>query len=91
VRDHEEDGPIPNPLQQTFDKRFAKGGSGGGGSGPAKRGGPARKRGGTKGGGGAGAQPDPMRTAVGYIGGDAYLGKKGGAGGGRGGPRRKPR
>jgi 23S rRNA pseudouridine2605 synthase len=91
VRDHEEDGPIPNPLQQTFDKRFAKGGGGGGGSGPAKRGGPARKRGGTKGGGGAGAQPDPMRTAVGYIGGDAYLGKKGGAGGGRGGPRRKPR
>jgi 23S rRNA pseudouridine2605 synthase len=91
VREHEEDGPIPNPLQQTFDKRFAKGGSGGGGSGPAKRGGPARKRGGTKGGGGAGAQPDPMRTAVGYIGGDAYLGKKGGAGGGRGGPRRKPR
>jgi 23S rRNA pseudouridine2605 synthase len=91
VRDHEEDGPIPNPLQQTFDKRFAKGGGGGGGSGPAKRGGPARKRGGAKVGGGAGAQPDPMRTAVGYIGGDAYLGKKGGAGGGRGGPRRKPR
>jgi 23S rRNA pseudouridine2605 synthase len=101
-RELDDDAPIPNPLQQTYDKRFHKGppkgpGSGGnnGSAGPRGRG---KKRGGS--GGGArpgGAQPDPMRTAVGYIGGDALLGKKGGGsgrrrsggggGGGRGGPR----
>jgi 23S rRNA pseudouridine2605 synthase len=87
-------GPIPNPLQQTYDKRFNKGAPGGGGGGGAARGrgGPHKKRGGGAAkGGGSGPQPDPMRTAVGYIGGDAYLGKKGGGGGGRGGRRGGPR
>jgi 23S rRNA pseudouridine2605 synthase len=98
-RELDDDAPIPNPLQQTYDKRQHKGppkslGAGGnGGPGGSQRG-RGKKRGG--GGGGArpgGAQPDPMRTAVGYIGGDALLGKKGGGagrrrgggGGGRGG------
>jgi 23S rRNA pseudouridine2605 synthase len=87
-REIDDDGPIPNPLQQTYDKRFAKGG------GPKLAGtgaGAARGRGKKRAGGGApkstagGAQPDPMRTAVGYIGGDAFLGKKGGGGRRRGG------
>jgi len=90
-RELDDDGPIPNPLQQTYDKRFGSGASRPGGS--TSRGQHARK-GGSKPPGG-GAQPDPMRTAVGYIGADAYLGKKGGKGrrggrGGGGGPR-KPR
>ncbi len=73
-----EDGPIPNPLQQTYDKRFvqkaAAAGMGRGGqrTHPGK-GGKAGK------GGGAGArQPDPMQTAVGYIGADAYARKAAG-------------
>jgi 23S rRNA pseudouridine2605 synthase len=75
-REIEDDGPIPNPLQQTFDKRFGGGAS----RGPAKKGtGRARPKG-----AGGGAAPDPMRTAVGYIGADAFLGKKGGRGGGGG-------
>jgi 23S rRNA pseudouridine2605 synthase len=104
-RELDDDAPIPNPLQQTYDKRFHKGPpkSAGGGNGNGS-GGP-RGRGKKRGGGGAkpgSAQPDPMRTAVGYVGGDALLGKKGGGagrrrggggrgggggGGGRGGPR----
>lgn len=74
-----ENGPIPNPLQQTYDKRFAQGGK------PAS---PFGKRSGGGGGGGGGGQPDPMRTAVGYIGADAFVRKlsgSGGRGGGRGG------
>ncbi len=71
-----EDGPIPNPLQQTYDKRFVSPqkarGTGTGGA-----------RGGRKGGGSDTRQPDPLKTAVGYIGGDAFLRKA--AGGGRGG------
>jgi 23S rRNA pseudouridine2605 synthase len=91
-REHDdENAPIPNPLQQTYDKRFNKGGSGGGGGAGAPRS-RAKKRGDPGGAKqGAGGQPDPMRTAVGYIGADAYLGKKGGGGGGRGrrgGPRK---
>ncbi len=113
-REYSEDGPIPNPLQQTFDKRQGGGGGGFGGgnnSGPGANGGrrggrgkpggppgpgggrggprgagkPAGKGGakGSGGGGGGGGQPDPMRTSVGYIGGDAFHRK--GAGGGRGG------
>ncbi|MFN9449124.1 MAG: pseudouridine synthase [Rubrivivax sp.] len=84
-REYGDDGPIPNPLQQTYDKRFAsssqplgkpagarKGrGGGGGGGGKGKAGGPA--------------QPDPMRTAVGYIGGDTFMNKlRGAAKGNRG-------
>ncbi len=89
VRDVPDDGPIPNPLQQTYDKRFAQPGRGerglGGGGGAGNRGG---ARGGRpkKAGGGGGGQPDPLKTAVGYIGGDAFL-RKGGGGGGRGGSR----
>ncbi len=110
AREIDDDAPIPNPLQQTYDKRFNKGGGGGGGGGPKPAGlggggggggGHARGRGGKKRGGGvggggggggtkAGAQPDPMRTAVGYIGADAFHGKhKGGGGGRRRGGRRR--
>jgi 23S rRNA pseudouridine2605 synthase len=78
-------GPIPNPLQQTYDKRgisgnanaFAKGGRRGGGGG---------------GGGGGEKQPDPLKTAVGYIGADTFIKKlnnRGGGGGGRGGRGRR--
>jgi 23S rRNA pseudouridine2605 synthase len=80
-------GPIPNPLQQTYDKRgisgtrnaFGKGGKGGGGGG--------------QGGGGQPKQPDPLQTAVGYIGADTFIKKLnnrgGGGGGGRGGRGRR--
>jgi len=81
---------IPNPLEQTFDKRFVQnprtsvggrgfrsggGGFGAGGSGPAPK-----KGGGPK-------EPDPLQTSVGYIGADAFH-RKGGRGGGRGGGNR---
>jgi len=85
-REIPEDGPIPNPLQQTYDKRFAQGARGQGGFGPGGsspaggRGGGGR--GGAKRGGEAkGAQPDPLRTAVGYIGAESFRRKSGGAGG----------
>jgi 23S rRNA pseudouridine2605 synthase len=81
-------GPIPNPLQQTYDKRgisgtrnaFGKGGKGGGGGGGQ--------------GGGQPKQPDPLQTAVGYIGADTFIKKLnnrggGGGGGGRGGRGRR--
>jgi 23S rRNA pseudouridine2605 synthase len=74
-----EDGPIPNPLQQTYDKRFVQKGSGlnlgRGGAGRKK---PAAPR-----------QPDPMQTAVGYIGADAFTRKSAAGRGGRPG-RGKP-
>ena len=95
-RDIPEDGPIPNPLQQTYDKRFAQGGPR---PGQKKRSGGG---GGTGGGGRAGGGdperiPDPMQTAVGYIGANAFHGKggarggrrSGGGGGGGGGERMK--
>ena len=76
---------IPNPLEQTFDRRFAqnsrspfgRGGSGGfgaGGSAPD----PAPRR------GSGPREPDPLQTSVGYIGADAYH-RKSGRGGSRGG------
>ena len=84
---------IPNPLEQTFDKRFAPnprspvggrgfgrggGGFGAGGSAPA----PSNKKGqsGPK-------QPDPLQTSLGFIGADAFhrKGNRGGGGGGGGG------
>lgn len=81
-------GPIPNPLEQTFDKRFVKG---------SKRitsgfGRPDQDHGRDAGGKQKGPkQPDPMQTSVGYIGADAYFGggrsggnRRGGGGGGRG-------
>ena len=76
-----EDGPIPNPLQQTYDKRFVQKAPGAlqpGRGGKKKSGG---------GGGGAPRQPDPMQTAVGYIGADAFTRKSAAGRGGRpGGP-----
>jgi 23S rRNA pseudouridine2605 synthase len=81
---------IPNPLEQTFDKRFvqnprtAVGGrgfrSGGGGFG-AGGSGNHNPQGGKKGGP---REPDPLQTSVGYIGADAFH-RKGNRGGGRGG------
>ncbi len=84
-REVSEDGPIPNPLEQTYDKRGVQkprgigvGGGGGGGN----------RRGGKGGAGGGERQPDPLQTAVGYIGADAFHKQmSGGGGGGRG--RRK--
>jgi 23S rRNA pseudouridine2605 synthase len=71
---------IPNPLEQTFDRRFATGSKrivagfgrpgddsrSGGPGGPRKKGEPR--------------EPDPMQTSVGYIGADAYFTKPGGGG-----------
>jgi 23S rRNA pseudouridine2605 synthase len=93
ARDTDDDfdhiGPIPNPLEQTFDKRFVKG---------SKRitsgfGRPDQDHGRDAGGKAKGPkQPDPLQTAVGYIGADAYFGggrsggnRRGGGGGGGGG------
>ena len=76
---------IPNPLEQTFDRRFAQnarspfGRSGGGGFGP---GGSAPAPGPKQGSGPR--EPDPLQTSVGYIGADAFH-RKGGRGGPRGG------
>jgi len=87
---------IPNPLEQTFDKRFVQN--------PRS---PAGGRGFRQGGGGFGAggsapdrpkkgdprEPDPLQTSLGFIGADAYRRKSGrgsgggGGGGGRGGNR----
>ncbi|MBX3621922.1 MAG: pseudouridine synthase [Rhizobacter sp.] len=83
---------IPNPLEQTFDKRFVQkprgpaGGAGfsrGGGGFGAGGSAPPRPQGGKKGGP---REPDPLQTSVGYIGADAFH-RKGGRGGGRGGNR----
>lgn len=92
--DHHDDfdhiGPIPNPLEQTFDKRFAKGskritqGFGRPDHEGANRAPSGEKKGGPR-------QPDPLQTSVGYIGADAYFNKvggrsgRGGGGGGGGG------
>ena len=91
---------IPNPLEQTFDKRFVSnprspvggrgfrngggGGFGAGGSGPA----PGPKRGAGQGAGPK--QPDPLQTSLGVFGADAFHRKNrggGSGGGGRGGSR----
>ena len=84
---------IPNPLEQTFDKRFVQnprhpaggrgfarggGGFGAGGSGPAPSN--PNKGPGPK-------QPDPLQTSLGYFGADAFHRKNRGGGGGRGGNR----
>ena len=81
---------IPNPLEQTFDRRFAKnqrspfsgrtmahggGGFGAGGSAPEA----APKR------GGGPKEPDPLQTSLGFIGADAFHRKSGRSGGGGGG------
>lgn len=79
---------IPNPLEQTFDKRFVSG---------SKRittgfGRPTEEPTPGSGGGnrkGEPRQPDPMQTSVGYIGAEAYFTRPGGGNNkGRGGRRR---
>ncbi|UUX97017.1 rRNA pseudouridine synthase [Aquabacterium sp. J223] len=83
----DEDGPIPNPLQQTYDKRFVQNPPRGPGGPGGPRGGRPGKPGGKGGKPGTPKQPDPLQTAVGYIGADAFLrrGPRGGRGGGGGG------
>ncbi|MDP4300131.1 pseudouridine synthase [Leptothrix discophora] len=90
-----DDGPmyIPNPLEQTFDRRFATGSkriSAGFGR-PIEEPVGGRGNGPRKGAGGGPREPDPLQTSVGYIGADAYFTKPGGGGGknrGGGGRRR---
>ena len=73
-REYGDDDPIPNPLQQTYDKRFVQGqGPFGARSGGTKRKQPAAR------GQAPGRQPDPMQTAVGYIGADALRRKASGS------------
>ena len=83
---------IPNPLEQTFDKRFVQNprspaggrgfGRGGGGFGAGGSAPPAPKKGGPK-------EPDPLQTSVGYIGADAFHRKSSrGPGGSFGGGQR---
>ena len=81
---------IPNPLEQTFDRRFATGskrinaGFGRPSQDGGSQGGGGNKKGGPR-------QPDPMQTSIGYIGADAFFrkvgggGRRGGGGGGGGG------
>ena len=64
-RDIPDDGPIPTPLQQTYDKRFAQNGKGAGRKGEAPD---------------PDQIPDPMQTAIGYIGADAFHRKAGNRG-----------
>ena len=75
---------IPNPLEQTFDRRFASGSkritTGFGRPTEEPTGGGGQRKGGPR-------QPDPMQTSVGYIGAEAYFTRPGG-GKGRGGRRR---
>ncbi|WP_368372853.1 pseudouridine synthase, partial [Roseateles chitinivorans] len=96
-RNEDDDDFIPkhiNPLEQTFDRRFATGskripqGFGKGGSDAGDHG-----RGNQRGPGGE-RIPDPMKTSMGYIGADAFInrggnrgGRRGGGGGGGGGGR----
>jgi 23S rRNA pseudouridine2605 synthase len=85
--DDEDDGFIPahvNPLEQTFDRRQATSGKRGFpqgfGAGGSQQDNKAGKGGGNRGNGPR--EPDPLQTAVGYIGGDAFLRRSGGGGGG---------
>ena len=91
---------IPNPLEQTFDKRFVQnprspvGGRGfrNGGGGGFGAGGSAPPPANPKRGPGAGGpkQPDPLQTSLGVFGADAFHRKNrggGGGGGNRGGNR----
>lgn len=83
--DDEDDFVLPahiNPLEQTFDRRFAKNK----GRGLAQGFGhhvhrddlrPAGPKGGPK-------EPDPMQTSIGYIGADSFHARRGGGGGGGG-------
>ncbi|HEY9027542.1 MAG TPA: pseudouridine synthase, partial [Burkholderiaceae bacterium] len=74
---------IPNPLQQTYDKRGVSGNAN-----AFMKGGKGKRGGGGGGGGGGEKQPDPLKTAVGYIGADTFIKKLNNRGGGGGGGRR---
>jgi 23S rRNA pseudouridine2605 synthase len=80
---------IPNPLEQTFDKRFVSGSkriTTGFGR-PTEEPAPGGHGGGNR--KGEPRQPDPMETSVGYIGAEAYFTRPGGGNNkGRGGRRR---
>ncbi|MDZ7858485.1 23S rRNA pseudouridine(2605) synthase RluB [Sphaerotilus sp.] len=80
---------IPNPLEQTFDKRFVSGSkriTTGFGR-PTEEPTPGGNAGGNR--KGEPRQPDPMQTSVGYIGAEAYFTRPGGSNNkGRGGRRR---
>ena len=95
-REIDDDAPIPNPLQQTYDRRFADPhrsagpGGKGGGKGRGRRGAAGPGAGGKRLGGSGAANPDPMKTSVGYVGADALLRPKSPGGGGRG-PRKRRR
>jgi 23S rRNA pseudouridine2605 synthase len=88
---------IPNPLEQTFDKRFVQnprspvGGRGfrNGGGGGFGAGGSAPSPANPKRGPGAGGpkQPDPLQTSLGVFGADAFHRKNRSGGGGGGGNR----
>ncbi len=84
----EDDGDplhIPNPLEQTFDRRFATGSkriSAGFGRPTELPSDGDRKK-------GAPREPDPLQTSVGYIGADAYFTRPGGGNKGRGGGGRR--
>ena len=83
---------IPNPLEQTFDKRFVQNprspaggrgfGRGGGGFGP---GGSAPRPASQKRDPSGAKQPDPLQTSLGVFGADAFHRKNRGGGGGGGG------
>jgi 23S rRNA pseudouridine2605 synthase len=76
-RDYGDDAPIPNPLQQTYDRRPMQG---------AQRDViQVGRRGGGRQAGNKSGQPDPMQTAVGYIGADAVRAKRAAGKGPRGG------
>jgi 23S rRNA pseudouridine2605 synthase len=84
-------GGQPNPVQSGFKGRNAQAGAKGGGRPNGSRlDVPRDGRG-----GGGGAQPDPMKTAFGYIGADSFTRQRQDAGqrpsGGPGGQRRKGR
>ena len=90
-------GPRPAEGGGAFPRGGRAGGGGDGGMGPGKqaarktRAGEGPGRNASKGAGG-GAQPDPMKTSLGYIGADSFMRQRkearrgGGGGGGFGGP-----
>ena len=92
--------PMPNPMGGGDGQRNRNGRKRGGQGGGSGQGGGLEGQRRNSGGGGnrgdrpqGGAQPDPMKTSLGYIGADSFSrqrreGRGGGGGGGGGGPRR---
>ena len=84
---HGEGGPDRNNNAPRRGR--PNGAPGGGGGGGRNKGGPRGKDRNAGGAGGGGGQPDPMKTAFGYIGADSFTRQRQGQGpGGGGGPRR---